>query len=233
MGGSRSSHEATPTAHAAIFDLDGLLVDTEPVHMQTWRIVMGRRGVSVTDDVLRSIVGVSDALFIEEFIAEHDLAGSPAEWLADKRATYLELIRDGVNAFPGAVELVRGIAGRVPVAIATSAGTKDVDVCAGRLGIADLLATVVAKEDVPRHKPSPDCFLLAAERMGVEPAGCVVFEDSLAGVEAARRAAMRCVAVTNSFTAEELADADLVVDNLAEAERILAFVFEGGSHDTT
>ena len=225
MGDSRSSSAETPIARAAIFDLDGLLVDSEPVHMQTWRLVMGRRGVAISDDVLQSIIGVSDAVFLERFLAENGLDGSVDEWLADKRCTYLELIRDGVSPFPGAVELVKTLAARIPAAIATSASADDVAVCVEQLDLGPSITATVTREDVASHKPAPDCFLLAAQRLGVGPADCVVFEDSLAGVEAARRAGMRCVAVTNSFARDELTDATLVVDSLAETKAIWRLMF--------
>ena len=206
--------------------MDGLLVDSEPVHMQTWRIVMGRRGVEISDDVLQSIVGVSDAVFLKNFLAENRLDGTVDDWLDDKRSTYLGLIREGVTAFPGAAELVGELSERIPVAVGTSGSRSDVDACLAHLGLSGVFRAIVTREDVQQHKPAPDCFLLAAMRMGVEPAGCVVFEDSIAGVEAAGRAGMRCVAVTNSFAADELSGAGLVVGSLAEKETILDFVFE-------
>ena len=192
--------------------------------MESWRIVMGRHGLSVSHEVLRSIIGVADHEFIVRFLAEKGINDDPDTWLTEKRDMYFGLIQDGVRPLPGALELVGMLAARMAIAIATSSARRELASIAADLGIDHLLAATVTKEDVDRHKPAPDCYLLAAERAGVEPDGCVVFEDSIAGVAAAKAAGMQCVAVTNSFTAGELAAADLIIASLEETYPILDLI---------
>ncbi|NQT88287.1 HAD-IA family hydrolase, partial [bacterium] len=96
-----------------------------------------------------------------------------------------------------------------------------------KLAVADRFAVLTGHEDVTRAKPAPDIYLLTAERLGVAPSACVVIEDSPVGIEAAKAAGMRCIGVTHTLPAERLVGADLVVDGLTDADRVLRFVREG------
>lgn len=196
--------------------------------MESWRILAKRRGVEIDDDLLLSAVGMSDGQFLRWFFEENGIDDSIDEWLTEKRDTYFDLIEAGIRPFPGAPEMLKLLAERMPVAIATSSARRELDRCARHLGVAELLGASVAKEDVTKHKPEPEAYLLAARRLEVEPTGCVVFEDSIAGVAAAKAAGMRCAAVTNSFAAEALNEADLIVASLADTDSIMSFVAAEG-----
>ena len=195
--------------------------------MESWRIMMARRGLAITDEMLQSVIGFSDDLFLRGFFEKNGIEGNIDAWLAEKRDTYFGLIMKGVRAFPGAPGLVQHLSRRMPIAIGTSSARREMQAVAGQLNIAHLLAASVAKEDVAHHKPAPDCYLLAAERMSVAPEDCVVFEDSIVGVAAAKAAGARCIAVTNSFGPDELAGADLIAGSLEDIDAICAFIDEG------
>src|SRR5262249_43126582 len=147
--------------------------------------------------------------------AFRDVGRTPApvrlrELLAAKAERFLELVRAGAPIFPGVPAFVRAAAARVPLAIASGALRHEIELILEQAGLADCFAAIVSAEDVREGKPSPEAFLLAMERLAarLEPAHCLAIEDSQPGVEAARRAGMRCVAVTSSYAAEALAGAD-------------------------
>jgi HAD superfamily hydrolase (TIGR01509 family) len=142
-----------------------------------------------------------------------------AELIAEKARCFRGILESEVRICDGVVDLVRALAG-VPLAVASGALRAEVEIVLARAGIRDAFASVVAAEDVRAGKPDPEGFLVARaalERGGgiLPPATCLVIEDSRAGIEAARRAGMRCLAVSNSYPMSALVAADLVVETLA------------------
>jgi beta-phosphoglucomutase len=196
---------ARPPAVAVIFDMDGVLVDTNPYHRRAWLAFAAEIGRGLTDAALR------DRVFgwrTEEAIG--NLWGPlptvvVADYAARKEALYRELIRReirpvaGLHAFLGRLQ-----AGGVRRALATSACRENVALIVGALGLGTAFAPVVFGEEVVRAKPDPAVFLLAARRLAADPARCLVIEDSLSGVAAAKAAGMRCLALTTTHTAAEL-----------------------------
>src|SRR5947207_2552172 len=142
--------------------------------------------------------------------------------MAAKADRFLGLVRAGAPIFPGVPTFVRAAAARVPLAVASGALRHEIELILVQAGLADCFAAIVSAEEVSAGKPSPEGFLHALERLRVRlpdlaPRDCLVVEDSQPGLEGARRAGMRCLAVTNSYPAAELAGADLIVSSLAEA----------------
>lgn len=199
------------TFAAVLFDNDGTLVDSRQSVLRSWVSWAGEMGVDPL--ALQGFHGMPAADIITAVAPGiEDPAG------ALDRITELELAdREGVVALPGVADLVAALrTGSVPYAVATSATRDLADV---RLAAAGIEAdTVVSFDDVQRGKPAPDPFLLAAERLGADPADCLVVEDAVSGVLAGRAAGCAVLAVTTTTPAAELreAGADLVVDSLAE-----------------
>jgi HAD superfamily hydrolase (TIGR01509 family) len=208
--------------YGLIFDVDGLIANTEPLNARvTIRVLaemFGLEGVKPED--FAAGIGRGAEAYIRAGAEVHglDLTEEQATEAANLRERYLiqAMRQEGVPAFPGVLDLMDAALkdSRYLLAIATSAS--------GDLAQAMLEATRVPYErmacingnQVKRRKPDPEIFLLAAKEMRIEPACCVVFEDAPSGVQAAKRAGARCIAVTNSVPAEQLGQADLVVDSL-------------------
>ena len=212
---------------ALVFDFDGVIADDEPLHLAAFQRTLAAEGVALTAEAYYArYLGFDDHDAIVEALRE---AGRPltperAEALmAAKAGHFLDLVRDGVRISPGVQEFVRAAAARVPLAIASGALRREIALILAQAGLTRAFAAIVSAEDVEEGKPSPAAFLCALERLrerapDLATEHCLVVEDSRAGIEAARRAGMRCLAVTNSYAAEALADADLVVRSLAEVE---------------
>lgn len=205
---------------AMIFDMDGVLCDSEPVICAAATAMFAEKGVTVQPEDFLPFVGAGENRYIggvaEKYGVELDLE-------TDKARTYelyLEMVPGRIEPLPGVRELVEGLrADGVKVAVASSADLVKVAANLRAIGLpAANWDAVVNGLDIEHKKPAPDIFLLAAERLGVDPAGCVVVEDAVNGVQAAKAAGMYCIAVLGSFSCRELAGADLIVENTGDID---------------
>ena len=205
---------------AFLWDLDGVIIDSAAPHYQSWRNALAAHGTSLTRKQFRSYFGTRNDHIIREVLGP--LPESEVKAISEeKEQRYRDLIRGKTRAFPGAMELLRVMKkGNYPVALATSAPPENVELVSAQLGLSAYFDVVVCGQDVKESKPSPDIFLRAAEKLGVDPGQCVVFEDSPHGVAAAKRGGMKCVAVTNSHPAEALQAADRVASSLEQVDLI-------------
>ncbi len=172
-----------------IFDCDGTLADTMPYHQEGWRQAFGAAGVSVPNEWLDSLRGTPEKRVVTLANERFGLALDPAATVAAKHRVYRRLL-EGVRPIEPVVAVVRAHQGRLPMAIASGGTREDVHTILERLGLTEAFVVVLTADDEIEHKPSPQIFLEAARRMGVEPAACQVFEDGDIGLEAARRAGM-------------------------------------------
>jgi beta-phosphoglucomutase family hydrolase len=204
---------------AVLWDLDGVIADTARYHYLAWQDVFKERGVNFTwpdfmklfgrrhDAIIRFALG--DNLTPEEFDAITER----------KQSTYRRLVAANIVPLSGAIELMKKLKEHgIKSAIASSAVPENIDVILGGLGIKDYFQAIACGTEVKEGKPSPDIFLRAAEKLGVRPADSVVIEDAIAGVAAAKKAGMKCVAVTNSHPRQDLKNADLIVDSLEKVD---------------
>jgi len=202
---------------AVLWDLDGVLVDTATFHFEAWQELFQSLGKGFADADFRRTFGLRNDAILGDILGE--LAPAEVGRLAQKKEElYREKIEGRVTAIPGAMGLLHRLQQRGrKSAIVSSTTRENVRVVLGSLGLEGVFEAVVAEEDAPRGKPDPQGFLVAAQKLGVEAEECVVIEDAPGGVEAAKRAGMRCIGVTTSRPREALAGADLVVDSLKEA----------------
>ena len=210
--------------HAAvIFDMDGVIVDSEPRHERAFREVFDELGHGETHGVhFPDYYGRSDRALWVDFIERHRPSQPLEALIRLKEDRLLSLLERDQPLFPGLVELVEGLARGTRLAVASGSSHT---VIRSVLRMRDLhrhFPVVVSSQDVARGKPEPDIFLLAASRLGVDPSDCVVIEDSAAGVTAARAAGMRVIAITNSLPAERLQHATAIVDDYAALARLLS-----------
>ncbi|MER7790583.1 HAD family phosphatase [Streptomyces sp. NPDC097640] len=187
----------TPRTPAVLFDLDGTLVDSEPQYYEAGRLTLERYGVTgFTWEQHARFIGIGTRETLEILRGEYGIDAPVDELLAVKNRHYLELARERATAFPGMrafVELLHA-AGH-PLAVASGSSRAAIEAALEATGLGARLTVRLSSEDVGRSKPEPDVFLEAARLLGAAPADCVVVEDSAPGVEAARRAGMRCIAV--------------------------------------
>ena len=212
---------------ALIFDFDGVIADDEPLHLAAFQHALAAEGIALTREAYYArYLGLDDHDAVLEALREAG-QGAPPERvravMAAKADRFLDLVRGGAPVFPGVPGFVRDAAARVPLAIASGALRREIELILAHSGLGECFALIVSAEDVRAGKPSPEGFLRALEglrmhRLNLAAAECLVIEDSQPGVEGARRAGMRCLAVTNSHPAEALEGADLIVGSLEEAE---------------
>jgi sugar-phosphatase len=201
---------------AAVFDLDGTLVNTELGSRARWTRLFDTYGAPYDQKLIASFAGRRGREVLAELL--HLFPGRTADELYDEIVSY-ELGPGVLEAVPvpGAVALVRSIsADGVPIGVVTSGARPYAEGQLERLGIRDLLDVVITADDVREGKPSPEGFLAACERLGVAPDKAVAFEDAPAGIAAAKAAGMPTVGVATTQSPEALAAADLVVTDLTE-----------------
>ena len=212
---------ARPVTHV-IFDMDGVLLDTEPFYTDVTQRIAGRYGKTFDWSVKGNMIGRTAAASARYLVDTLALPISPEEYLTEREAM-LEVLFPAAKALPGARELTTALHARgVPQAVATSSARRlfDLKTQQHREWFA-LFAAIVLGDDprLKRGKPAPDIFLLAAQDLGVEPARCVVVEDAPVGVEAARAAGMQVIAVPDpAMDRARYADADVVVGSLTEID---------------
>ena len=180
---------------AVLWDLDGVLVDSTRFHHQAYRRLLAERGRAIGFEEFRGLIGLRNETILRRLLG--DLPLEEVRRLARRKEEFFrELIAGNVEALAGAIELARRVrGGGVPMAIVSSTPRANIDLILGSLGLTGAFNAVVGAEDAARGKPDPEGFLVAAERLGAPPAGCVVLEDAPEGIEGAKAAGMRCVAV--------------------------------------
>jgi beta-phosphoglucomutase len=215
---------------AIVFDLDGTLVDTEPLHFQGFREVLAGEGIQLgREDYFSRLIGYTDRECFSVVLREHRRPGNPEfveELIARKAARYMELIHGEDLFYPTAQDFVRQCARRFPIVLATGTLRVEAETILHRAGLRELFVDVVSAEDVERGKPAPDSFLLALQHLERRPElaplirseQCLAIEDTPAGVEAARGAHMRVLGIAHTSPAQTLAKADLVRPSLAETD---------------
>ncbi len=223
---------------AVVFDLDGVLIDSEPIHLKSADIVLRRHGIVLTPEQAFQQTGITIQKFFERLVKEWGFPGpKPGEdWVAEKRAVFREIAERELQPVAGADAFIRSLHGRVKIGLASSSPLRYCQWTTARFGWQPLFDAWCTIEDVREPKPDPQMYRLIVQRLGVARAHVLVFEDSPAGVEAAVRAGLDCVGVGTSYPREALCalGAKGYVRDFTEAETLRAFLngsgksFKGG-----
>jgi HAD superfamily hydrolase (TIGR01509 family) len=202
---------------AVVFDMDGVIVDSEQVWDDVRRTYTHEVGGTFTEDATRAMMGMSSPEWSRYMSESLGVPGTPEQINADIVARMLERYGQEPPLIPGATDAVRRIAARWPLAIASSSNRELIDMVLHAAGLHSLFQVTVSSEEVAHGKPAPDVYLEAAARLGVEPGRCTAIEDSQAGIRSAKGAGMWVVAVPNPHFPpddEALAQADVVLDSI-------------------
>ncbi|MCK4273474.1 MAG: HAD family phosphatase [Dehalococcoidales bacterium] len=200
---------------AVLWDLDGVIADTADYHYQAWQDVFGQRGVNFTrEDFMRHFGRRHDTII--RFALGDNVSREEFDIITrEKQEKYRQIVADNIKPLPGAIDLIKSLNKKnIKTAIASSAPLENIEIIIRGLGIEDCFQAIAWGTEVPEGKPSPQIFLLAAKKLGVKPGNCVVIEDAIAGVSAAKEAGMKCIAVTNSHPGSSLRKANLIVSTL-------------------
>jgi HAD superfamily hydrolase (TIGR01509 family) len=204
---------------AVVFDMDGVIVDSEQVWDDVRESYVREVGGTYTDSATRDMMGMSSVEWSRYMAEELGVPGTPEEINAAIVQRMLERYGEAPPLIPGAVEAVRRCAERWPLAVASSSNPELIEVVLDVAGLHDVIPVVVSSEEVARGKPAPDVYLEAARRLGVDPKLCVAVEDSHNGIRSAKAAGMRVVAIPNPhFPPDEtaLGQADVVLHSIDE-----------------
>jgi len=202
--------------YCVIFDMDGVLADTGPIHYESWvklakqikvkfskkffNITFGRQSISIT----RELVGPK----IKQEVVE--------KWANLKEQYYREMVKDELKPLPGALALIKALHARnFKLAVGSSGPPENVDLLLSTLSIKDYFDVIITAAEVKNGKPAPDVFLIAAERLNIKVDNCLVIEDAPVGITAARKAGMKIIALRTTHCNVELLDADMVVQDLS------------------
>jgi beta-phosphoglucomutase len=209
---------------AVVFDFDGVIANSEPLHLRAFQLTLAGRGAPLTaDDYFERYLGFDDVGVFQALSRNRGLGFTEEEVrrLVAEKGAHLQALTSGDGVlFPGAKDFIRAAAAVVPVAIASGALRHEIDEVIQAAGLESLFPVVVASGDTPQSKPSPAPYDLAFRRLQalagqpLERHRCVAIEDSRWGLESARGAGLRCVGVTNSYPAEELISAELIASGL-------------------
>jgi len=215
---------------AVIFDWDGTLADTSKAVVQSFQTVLTEAGCTVNDEFIMRRMGIGTKKTIIEAFRECQLKLniSMLKELSYEKVRIQAGLADSVSLFNGATELLEALQKKTKIALATMSGRKVVDKLLPAKKITAYFDVVVSADEVANPKPDPEVFLKAAKKLRVPQGDCVVIEDSVFGVRAAKAGNMKCIAVpSGAYTKEELEQEqpDLMIDSLLEKEKILGFIF--------
>ena len=202
---------------AVIWDMDGIIADTSQYHHKGWQIVFRKRGTNYTEEDFRRNTGKRSDIIVREVLGEKIPQNEITEIIQEKDETFRQLMGQNIKLFPGVLKLITSLKEHgFKIAIASSAPMENIQLITQSLKIHNRFDAIISGWEVTKGKPDPQTFLLAAKKLGVEAEDCIVIEDAISGVTASKRAGMRCIAVTNTTSREELREADLIIDTLEE-----------------
>ncbi|NOZ29344.1 MAG: beta-phosphoglucomutase family hydrolase [Chloroflexi bacterium] len=209
-------HTIEQQPRAVLWDLDGVIADTKALHLESWRVTLAELGVRLDEEAFHQAFGMRNSEGIPRMLGRPASSEEIQRIGQRKEALFREMLRGRLQPVPGVREWIARLRERGwRQAVASSAPRRNITAMLEELGLSEAFDATICGEELNTGKPDPEIFLRAAEAVGVPPERCVVVEDAMVGVEAARRAGMKCIAVTTTHPAPDLVAADLVVDTPA------------------
>lgn len=201
---------------AVLFDMDGVIFDSEPLHVAAFQAVLSHHGHTLSEeDYKEHFAGKTDEAGFKSYFKFLRESFNLPVIMDEKAKEYLKLASDQLVPYPGVVQLIRSLANQVPLGLVTGSLRAEANIALTVFGIADCFKVIVSAEDISQSKPSPEGYNKAMAALNISPDQCVIIEDTPSGVQAAQAANVDCIAVTNTHTAEDLHDATYVVNQLS------------------
>lgn len=205
---------------AVIFDMDGVIIDSEPIHSRVKMDTFAHFNLPFDEAELVHYMGRTSRVIFGETLAKHGRTDiTAADMAAYKHEHYLEVLESGaIEPVAGSVELIKALHGAgIPIALATSSNVRAMNAVLDNFGIREYFTSILSGGELPESKPHPAIYLISAQRLGMKPEDCMVIEDTTNGIRAAKAAGMYCVAYRNPNSGEQdLSLADRVVDSFSE-----------------
>lgn len=224
---TKASPVHTNQFKAIIFDMDGVIVDSEPLHEQSFLEVWDNMGYRDNHSInFSEFYGRSDRVVWEEFIKKHNPNKTIDELMVLREKRLIELIRDKKPIFRGVLNLIQELASTYPLGLASGSIHRIIDEVLNMQDLRKYFNCITSSEDVAMPKPSPEIFLLTAKRLNIEAKDCCVIEDTVNGIRAGKLAGMNVIAITNTFSSEELikAGADSICENYLEISNKISII---------
>ncbi len=210
---------------AVLFDMDGLMIDSEPLHLQAFNKVFEKFGKHLSgEENSKRYVGIADVGVVEDMVNRFNLPISAHELLVEKQNAYKDILKNGLVTQPGLIDLLTKLhSSGYKIAIGSGSYRVQIEIVIEGLNISSFIDQYMAIDDVKAGKPAPDIYLLAAKKLAVDPAECLVLEDAPSGVSAAKAAGMICFAIPSKETKGlDFSFADKVLGSLSEVFDLLS-----------
>jgi HAD superfamily hydrolase (TIGR01509 family) len=209
--------------HALLLDFDGVIADTENIHVAAWQRTLAALGWEVPDEVCARATEEDDRDFLARLFASQRVEdGDVAGWVLRKQALAITLLKDSPRLYPGVAALVQAVRGRLRLAVVTGTWRANVEAVLQAAGLSSAFERIVAKEDVAAPKPAPDCYRLALKWLKLEPSDAIALEDSPSGVKSARAAGLHVLAVGHRRPMGVWVGSADYIDRLVPTDRVLA-----------
>jgi len=203
--------------YCIIFDMDGVLADTGPIHFESWVKMAKEIGFNFTKQFFEETFGQTTSMITRKLVGSAADKISVERWGQIKEQYYREMIKDKLEPLPGVKNLIQDLKLKgFKLAIGSSGPPENVELLLNTLNIKKCFDIIITAADVNKGKPSPDVFLIMSKKLNLRPEHCLIIEDAPVGIEAAKRANMKCIALTTTHGQEDLKDAELIVKDLTE-----------------
>lgn len=205
---------------AVIFDMDGVICHTNPFHSKAFQIFFAKRNLNPTEEeYAKHMYGKSNKYIFSHFLGREIIGDEFVELEDEKEGLFREIYKDSISPISGFLPFLSSLKDvGFKTGVATSAPFANLELIMGKLGFESKMESVLASENVKKHKPDPEVYLTSASNLGVSPSQCIVFEDSYSGVSAALNAGMRVVGVLSSHSKEELPPCTYYIENYLNLE---------------
>lgn len=205
--------------YCVIFDMDGVLADTGPIHFDSWVKLANEIGKNFTKDLFEETFGQISSDIIRKLVGPDIDQRKIKNWANSKEKYYREMVKDKLEPLPGALDLIKSLKDKkLKLAVGSSGPTANVKLLLKTLKIKNFFDCIITGDDVKTGKPAPDVFLAVTKKLKLSPKNCIVVEDAPVGITAAKRAEMKVIALTTTHERSEFLNADLIINDLSEIE---------------
>ena len=202
--------------YCVIFDMDGVLADTGPIHFESWVKMANEIDVKFTREFFEDTFGQQSVIITRKLLGDKVDDKELVKRANLKEFYYREMVKDKLEPLPGAIELIKTLKNKkFKLAVGSSGPPENVELLLNTLKVKKYFDVIITAAEVSKSKPEPDVFLIAAEKVNVKAENCIVIEDAPVGIEAAKRAGMKSIAITTTHNEKELLIADLIVKDLS------------------